>query len=219
MFGWLVNTFRNIIGGQPAASAQSVQNALNTIAAAFRTLYAYLHTVFGHVIGGWKNLTEACLGLLTRMSEFMFAQWAFDVLVVKHLIPWLANWIAWLGARVRSELNQVVVMLRREYKAGDAAQHSYTRSVFLWILIHVLAFLYGLVKRLFGWIDGIGATMWHYFTHLAEFAELLFMFLVTALEKHAWDIAPRLGKFFLALIVRNVVRFATLVEDIVDAVL
>lgn len=219
MFGWLANALRNLTGSGVAASASSVQNALNTIAATFRTVYTYWHTVAGHVISGWKNLTSACLGLLTRMSEFMFAQWAFDVYVVKHLIPWLANWIAWLGARVKYEIAVAVTMLRREYKAGDSAQHAYTRSVWLWVIVHVLGFLYNLLRRVFAWIDGIGAKMWYYFTHLDRFAELLFDFLVAVLEARAWDVAGKLGRFFLALIVRNVVRFAILVEDIISAVL
>lgn len=219
MFGWLTNVFRSLLGGGAAASAASVQNALNTIAATFRTVYTYWHTVAGHAINGWQQLTRTLLWLTRDVGSFMREQSFLDYRIVKVYIPWLGNWIAWLGGRVRNEINATIAMLRREYKAGDAAQHAYTRSVLVWVILHVLGFLYALVKRLFGWIDGIGSAMWHYFTHLADFAELLIMALVAALEHHAWDIGALLGRFFLALIVRNVTRFATLVETIVDAVL
>lgn len=219
MFGFIANTFRSIVGLITGSWQSAIQSVVNWVNSLENTHYGYWHTVAGHVGSAWQGMAGATLHLMQRMQAFMFAQGAFDHLVAKQWIPWLGNWIAWLGGTIRNRINATIAMLRREYKAGDAAQHAYTRSVLLWILIHVLAFLYGLVKRLFGWIDGIGATMWHYFTHLADFAELLIMFLVASLEKHAWDIGKLLGKFFLSLIIHNVVRFATLVETIVDAVL
>lgn len=219
MFGFITATFRSILG----LITGSWQSAINAVVTWVRDLenthYTYWHTVTGRVGAAWQQLTRTLLWLMQNMQEYMFAQGLFDTLIIKHVIPWLGSWISWLGGRVRQEINTTIAMLRREYKAGDAAQHAYTRSVLVWVVIHVLAFLYALVRRLFGWIDGIGATMWHYFTHLADFAELLIMFLVASLEKHAWEIGGLLGKFFLALIIRNVVRFATLVETIVDAVL
>lgn len=219
MFDWLTNAFRNLLGTGAAASAASVQAALNTIATIFRTTYMYWHTVAGHVTGGWQELTRTLLWLTQRVQKYMFAQYAFDVLVVKHDIPFLAAWISWLGGKIQADIRKLRSLLEREIASGDAAQHRYTRGVLFWVIVHVLGFLYGLLKTVFGWINGIGATMWHYFTHLTEFAELLIMFLVLALEKRAWDIGRLLGTFFLALVVHNMVRFAKLLEDITDAVL
>jgi hypothetical protein len=42
---------------------------------------------------------------------------------------------------------------------------------------------------------------------------------VHQLEERAWQIAPYLGKFLLALLVRNVGRVARLTETIVAAIL
>jgi hypothetical protein len=219
MFGWLSNAFKSLLGFGASASAASVQAALNTIATIFSTTYKYWHTVSGHVANGWQELTRTLLYLRQNMQQFTFAQYLFDVLIIKRDIPWLANWIAWLGGKVRNDLAALERREDHRIAAGDAAQHAYTRSIFLWILIHVLGFLYGLLKSVFGWINGIGAKMWHYFTHLAEFAELLFMFLVASLEKHAWEIGKLLGQFFLSLIIHNMVRFAHLMEAILDAVI
>lgn len=219
MFDFITNGFKSLFGLITGSWQSAIQAVVNWIYSLEHVHYGYWHTVAGHVEAAWQAMAGATLHLTQRMQQYMFAQGLLDNLIMKHLFPWIEGWIAWLGGRIRQEINQTIVMLRREYKAGDAAQHAYTRSVLLWVLVHVLAFLYGLVKHLFSWIDGIGATMWHYFSHLADFAELLIMALVASLERHAWDIAKLLGTFFLALIVRNVVRFATLVETIVDAVL
>lgn len=219
MFGWLTNAFRSLLGGGAAASAASVQQALNVIADTFRVMYGYWHTVATRVTRAWTGLAGATLDLRTAMQRYMLTQSLLDALIMKHLFPWIEGWIAWLGGRVQREINATIVMLRREYKAGDAAQHAYTRSVLLWVIVHVLIFLYKFIVTLLTWVAREGATMWHYFTHLDEFAMLLFWHFVTALERLAWDVAKVLGEFLLALIVRNVVRFATLVETIVDAVL
>lgn len=219
MFGWLGNAIRTLVGAGAAASASSVQAALNVIGSIFTTTYQYWHTVSGHVAGGWQQLTRTLLNLRNALSEFMFAQYQFDHWVAKQEIPWLANWISWLGGKIQHDIAALKGLLQRQIVAGDNAQHAYTRSVLVWVILHVLTFLYNILKTVLSWVNGIGATMWHYFTHLADFAELLFMHLVASLEKHAWDVAPLLGRFLLALIVRNVVRFATLIEDIVDAVL
>src|SRR5260370_13674917 len=219
MFGWLANALKSLLGAGASASAASVQAALNVIATVFNTTYKYWHTVSGHVGNRWQELTRTLLYMRNNLQQFLFSKDLLDVLIVKRYIPWVSKWIGWLGGRVRNEITALQKRLQAEIAAGDARQHAYTRSVLFWVVIHVLGFLLRLVTRAFAWINGIGATMWHYFTHLADFAELLFMFLVAALERHAWDVAGLLGKFFLALIVKNVVRFASLVETIIDAVL
>jgi hypothetical protein len=219
MFSWLTNAFKSLLGQGAAASAASVQAAFNTISLIFSTTYKYWHTVAGHVANGWQELTRTLLFLRNGMTAFMFAQYQFDYLVLKKDIPWLGNWISWLGGKTHNDIIALEIREDRRIVAGDNAQHAYTRSVLLWVVVHVLAFLLNLVTKAFAWINGIGATMWHYFTHLADFAELLIMFLVASLEKHAWEIGKLLGTFFLSLVVHNMVKFAHLVEDIVNAVL
>ncbi len=219
MFGWLTNAFKSLLGAGAAASASSVQAALNVISQIFSVTYKYWHTVAGHVVNGWQGLTRELLYLRNNLQEYMLAQYLLDSLIVKHDIPFLSSWISWLGGKIQHDLGTLRGILTREFQAGDAAVHGYARSIYLFVLIHVLGFLYNLVRTVFGWIDGVGATMWHYFTHLADFAELLFGFLLVSFEKHAWDAGALLGKFFLSLLVHNLARFATLVEDIFDAVL
>ncbi len=219
MFNWLKNAFRFGEGIGNLITGATLRAMFNVITQIFSVTYGYWHAVTGHVGGKWQELTRTLLYMRNNLQQFLFSQYLLDALIVKRYIPWLANWIAWLGGRTRNALTALQRKLQAEIVSGDAKQHAYTRSVLLWVVVHVLGFLLRLVTRALAWIGSTGATMWHYFTHLADFAELLFMFLVAALEKHAWDVGGLLGKFFLALIVKNVVRFATLVETIIDAVL
>jgi hypothetical protein len=219
MFGFITNTIRTIVGVAVGTWQTAISAVTSYFGSLIRTHYMYWHTVSGHVASGWQQMAGAMLHLMERMQAFMFAQGLLDAQIRKHDLPFLSRWISWLGGKIQHDLGTLRGILHREIVAGDAKQHAYTRSVLLWVLLHVLAFLLGLVRSAFSWINGIGATMWHFFTHLAEFAELLFMFLVVSLEKHAWQVGKLLGTFFLSLVVHNMVRFAKLVEDIVDAVL
>jgi hypothetical protein len=56
-------------------------------------------------------------------------------------------------------------------------------------------------------------------THPAQLAETLGWHLVRFLEDNAWTAAGYLGKFILALILRNAGRVARLAEDIITAIL
>jgi hypothetical protein len=219
MFAWLRNAFRFGEGIGNLITGATLKALFNVITQIFSVTYAYWHTVSGHVLNGWQELTRNLLYFKNNLNQFLFSQYLLDALIVKHDIPFLSNWISWLGGKIQHDLGTLRGVLQKEIVAGDNAQHAYSRSIYLFVLLHVLAFLYGLVKSVFGWIDGIGAKMWHYFTHLDEFAKLLFMFLIAVLEDQAWNVGGLLGKFFLSLITKNVVKFATLVETIVDAIL
>lgn len=216
----LIQRFYSLVLGFITGSWQSAITAVTgLIRDLFRVSHTYWHTIAGHVMNAWARYTRANLMEREGISLFMDAQYKYDLRISRGWIPYLVHWLQWLGGQFNKKLQRAVIVLQRQMKAGDAAQHAYTRSIFIWVLIHVLKFLLGLVARLFAWIAHEGDTMWHFFTHLDEFALLLFWHIVTQLEKLAWDAGKRLGTFFLSLIVHHIVRFATLVESIVDAVL
>lgn len=219
MFDFFANAFRTVVGlitGSWQSAITAVVNWVNSIEYAH---YGYWHTVAGNVLNGWQEMTRSCLLAMQGLQSFMFAQGLFDYVISKQQIPWLANWLSWLGNKVSVDLSNAVNMLRREYRAGDQAQQDYTKSVLEWVIVHVLGFLLNILDTAIGWIDGIGSTMWHYFQDLTAFAELLFWYLIKSIETHAWDVAEVLGEFLFALVVKNLARFATLLETIVDAVL
>lgn len=219
MFDFIENTFRTVLGFITGSWQQAIRDVVNFIHSVFTALHGYWHTVASNTINAWQVLTRDILLMIQGMQRFMLAQYAFDVLVRRRLIPALAVAITALSNRERRDIADTIKLLRAEIAAGDRKEHAYTRSVLLWVIVHVLLFLGRILATVVSWIAHEGAMMLHYFTHLDEFALLLFWHIVTTLERLAWDAAKRLGTFFLALIVHHVVRFATLIESIVDAVL
>lgn len=69
------------------------------------------------------------------------------------------------------------------------------------------------------WIPHYAITAWWWVTHPDQLAEQLVFYVVKWLEREAWTIAPYLGKFLLALVVKNVPRLLPLIESIVAAIL
>lgn len=62
-------------------------------------------------------------------------------------------------------------------------------------------------------------TAWWWVTHPDKLAAVLFWHLIRLLEDNAWIVAGILGKFVLALILRNARRVAGALEQIVTAIL
>lgn len=69
------------------------------------------------------------------------------------------------------------------------------------------------------WLPRYAITAWWWVTHPLELARVLTLYVVHQLEERAWQIAPYLGRFLLALLVHNAARVARLTEAIVAAVL
>jgi hypothetical protein len=74
------------------------------------------------------------------------------------------------------------------------------------------------LKVAYDWVVHEGATVWHYITHPADLVDLIWDNLIAKIESSAWDVGEKLGSFFLALIIKNLDKFVTLVEDIINAV-
>ena len=219
MFSLIQRFYSLVLGFITGSWESAITNVVGFIRDMFHAQHTYWHTISGHVINAWARYARANLMEREGISLFMDAQYHHDVHISKAVIPWLIRWITWLGGNLTRKLQKAVIVLQRQMAAGDAKQHAYTRSVLIWVIVHVLKFLFGFITKILGWIARVGDTMWHYFTHLDEFAMLLFWHIITSLEKLAWDAAKRLGTFFLALMVHHIVRFATLVESVIDAVL
>lgn len=219
MFGWLNSAFSTVLGLITGSWQSAVNAVVQDIRDIFHTYHGYWHSISGAVINAWSEYTRANLVLDERTHDLWDAQYKWDWNIAKKVIPFIMNWIAWLGKYHRKLINDNYWKLYNDIQSARTEAHNYTHSIFLWVVIHVLLYLLGKILSVLSWIVSAGDVMWHYFTHLAEFAELLFMFLVKSLEAHAWDIGKLLGEFFLALVVHNMVRFAKLVEEIIVAVI
>jgi hypothetical protein len=78
---------------------------------------------------------------------------------------------------------------------------------------------YRAIRDTYDWINNQGYLVYYYITHPAQLVDLLWEALIANLETTAWETAERLGKFFLSLFLRNLEKFLTLIEDILNAVL
>jgi hypothetical protein len=69
------------------------------------------------------------------------------------------------------------------------------------------------------WINHEGWLVYHYLSHPSLLVDLLWDHIIVKLEKEAWNVADRLGRFFASLFIRNLRHFLLLMEDILHAVL
>jgi hypothetical protein len=69
------------------------------------------------------------------------------------------------------------------------------------------------------WIAHEGAILWGYITHPGTLVTLIWDSLWANVEAEAWDLGDKLGRFAVALVWKNIDKFITLMEDILDAIL
>lgn len=212
MFGWISSVFNSVSG----TVTDAVRSFVNTL---IRTLYGYLHTIFGLVGDEWRYFWGSAALFVRGIHTFADAVWRFASYLRRVTIPWLANWINALTKTLLKLIRTVVSDLTHLIDSVYHKLLALLDALKKWVITDVWNPLIAWVKRIWDWITKVGATMWFYFTHLPAFAGLLFWHIITSLERHAWDAAKLLGRFFLSLIVHNLVQFVTLVEDIISEIL
>lgn len=184
-----------------------------------RGLYGYLHALFIIAWDAWAFFWTCAHVLANGLRTLANGVWNFAWRVIHGIIPWLNDLIQWVYHTTISFIDAV----QRNISAYiDSVVHWVSNLIDVvreWVVNDVYNPLAKFIDQALGWIGREGATMWHYFTHLIELADLLFWHIVALLEKYAWDAARVLGQFFLSLVIRNIVQFVTLIENVIDAVL
>lgn len=212
MFGWIEHLF--------SSAGNAVTGAVKALVhAAIRGLYGVLHTIFGRVFDSWHMLHDALVH--DAWGELEFIRDVYNAIrnLFKIQVPRLDKRITIVNITINARITIINKILNKRIDVETAQRKAAILSLLAWVIKHVLLPFLAFSAMVAKWLAHEGVTMWHYFTHLPEFAELLFWHIVKSLESHAWDAGKLLGEFFLALIVHNLVRFAKLVEDIIDAVL
>lgn len=212
MFGWIASLFSR-------AASDVTQGVKDLVNAAMRGLYGFLHGIFRAVLGGWGTFWRDVSGFYRAFGKFTYSTLLKFVHILKILWPAIVKRVEYvynfLLNFIKAAVKSLTAYILKIYHILD----TFIRWLWNWVLVNVYRPLLAFIEKAWAWITREGATMWHYFTNLADFAELLIFHIAASLEKHAWELASSLGKFFLTLIVRNVVKFATLIETIIDAVL
>lgn len=212
MFGWIESVLSDIGGGIESA-------VINLVRALIRGLYAFFHDILSAAHNAWFDVWGGVHDLWSALWNFGNAVYAKFWWILKNVIPWLINEANWIYqtlvhyvAVAYDELASYAIQL---YK--DAI--NFAENIPKWVISDIWDPIWRGLSPIVNWVTHEGATAWYYFTHLDDFAELLFWYLIHKLEKYAWDAARLLGQFFLALIVANLVQFITLIEDVINAVL
>jgi len=182
-------------------------------------LWGWLSSVFNHVGDAWSEIWQSGNAIWLSVQHFGLANLAVLWHIINKQIPRVFEWafnhfkdLLAFANRIWRDLNQwVAQLIQRIKKAID----DLTR----WVIVHVWTPLKNDFLQAWHWITTNGALVLFYITHPDKLAALIFDSLIHLLEREAWNVAPVLGKFFLALILHNAKRFLILLEDIVSAVL
>lgn len=212
MFGWIDSVWNNVVGAIPGPIRDFVHILI-------RGLYSFVHGVFGAVWNAWNVFWNGARDLWAGAREFAGGVYHGFIRIFKILIPYLEAYIKWVRTILDKALSAAVHVL------SDAIQTLYHTVLKLldalrkWAVDNIWNPLFKSLTAAWHWLTHEGAMIWYYFTHLPAFAKLLLGYLLTEFEKQAWDAGKALGRFFLSLVVHNAVRFASLMEDIISAIL
>lgn len=212
MISWLtgwVNRFLHIV---PDAIIALVHWAVHALA-------SVVNAIFGDVARAWHDFWAAIVAVERACWEFGAAVFGLAVKVLKYWVPKLiadlraaalALWhgIDWVWAHAVSMVN-------------DLRKLAWKWIVDLWHLVlrDVWAPLKAFADHLYHLILTWAYVAWWWITHLDRLAEAMIFHIAAAIERHAWELAALLGRFFTALVLHNLRRAVMLAETILAAVL
>lgn len=212
MFGWIDRWFIHPV-------AKVIDDVLNIVHSVVRGVYGFIHDINTILWYAWGDVWASAHALWAGIRALSVATYHGFIRVIKVLYPYLydyAHWVLVLLGKVIDDAKRLLLKAINDLYHWALVTFDATRR---WAVDHIWTPLFKSLTAAWDWLTHAGATMWHYFTHLADFAEVLFWHILASLENHAWDAGKYLGRFFMSLFFHNAVRFASLIEDIVDAIL
>jgi hypothetical protein len=212
MFGWIDRWFVH-----PVASA--INDVLNIVHSVIRGVYGFIHGLNNILWYAWGDVYNGAVSIWKGARAFAAATYHRFIHLYRSVIPYLesyTHWVLTLLGKVIGEARTFLYNLILSTYHWALATFDATRK---WAVNEIWNPLFKSLTSAWQWLTHEGATMWHYFTHLADLAEVLFWHILQSLENHAWDAGKLLGRFFMSLFWHNRVRFLTLLEDILDAIL
>lgn len=212
MWQWIVNMWEGVFGRISDTIRNWVRDLINGV-------YGFYHYIDSLIRAAWYDLANATYWFVRNFQSF--AYWVYAKLwqIIRSAIPAIIN-------EYRRLYNDVVQYAESVY--NQAASWFYSAlhyadnliaGVLKWVRDNIWTPLYNLTTSLFDWVKNKGELIWYYITHPDALAELLFGGLITIFEREAFAVADRLGKFLIALIVKNLQQFTMLIEDILSAIL
>lgn len=211
MFGWIDRIFNwgtANIGGAIIAWVRDF----------VRGVWGFIDTLFGHVGDAWHEIYMSGVRLVHGMETL--GGDVYDALFRLFRIA-LPNLMAWIVRQITRIVNDILSLANR--LATDVINltkrivHDVAAAL-QWVIVHVYDPLARDFLRAWNWITTRGEEVFYYISHPDKLAALIFDNLLALLEREAWSVGNKLGSFFLSLVIHNLQRFVTLLEDILMAV-
>ncbi len=211
MFGWIGRIWQWGVSnvGDPVAS---------WVHDFVRGIFGWLATLFGHIGEAWHAVFTVGVLLFHAAEAFGHAIWEefyrLFVIALPRLIRWAGHELTLLGHAIRALYNRLV---RDVINLYHHIAHAISGAIH-WVVTHVYDPLKRDIVQAWDWITKRGELVFYYMTHPDKLAMLIFDSLLELLEREAWTVGRKLGRFFLSLVVHNLRQFVLLIEDIVMAV-
>jgi hypothetical protein len=203
-----------------SSAASTIGTAVsNAVHWAVHALASVVFAVFGLVGKAWSALVNAVHSFHAALDRWATEVIRFAEYVIKVVVPRIYRWATAELAKLSSALAAYYrYFLARIADVIDRIAAAVT-SVTNWVLAHVWAPLKAYADQIWDDLKKWGYTAWWYITHPQALADLIVMPLVTSVEHNAVAIASQLGQFLLAMLLTNITKVITVIEDIITAVL
>lgn len=202
------------------SAAGSIDNTVRSwVRDLINGLYGYLHLIFGPVITAWDKLMHAGWLVWHTLDEFTGEVVTTIARIIRQVIPAVIAWAKAQVARLERYATDIYNFAVRELNALRQFVLNLIASLTVWIVSHVYNPLKAAFDAAWHWITNEGAVVWHYISNPEDLVTLIWDHLIARLERDAWDVAGKLGKFTLSLIAHNLPRLAALIEDVLNAIL
>lgn len=182
-------------------------------------VYGYLHGLFGLIGDGWDRLESAAFLAWHAVTGFMDEAVTAFYRILHVIIPAVITAYRLAVSKVEQYATDIYRWSLREFALARAALDAAISGVRNFVVNDVWRPLHNDVTAIIDWIRKIGDVVWYYISHPAVLVDLIWDHLIFKLEAESWNVAAKLGRFGLSLVVRHVKRFALLAEDILDAIL
>lgn len=186
---------------------------------AVHALASVIETIFSDVARAWHDLWAGMVALEKACFDLGAAVYGLAVRVLKYWVPRIWRYIteaaAALGRSIAWTWHHAVSLVNELRALAWKWILDLWRTVLRDVWKPLKAFADTIWRDLLKW----GFTAWWWITHLPQLADAMILHIAAAMERHAWQLAGMLGKFFSSLILHNVKRVAILAEDILTAVI
>lgn len=182
-------------------------------------LYGFLHVIFGAVQSGWARLYTNAGHWVTTLEMLANSVWQKLYHVIRVTLPAIINDYRTLIHNLTTYAVAVYHDLIAGLQFAETFASRLVHDAIAWVQANVWTPLFKAISDAWQWITHEGAILFDYITHPDKLAALIFDSLLALLEREAWNVADRLGRFALSLVARNLRQFAALIEDILSAIL